>query len=194
MLICLHANLLTPIGCASCYYNIILKTTLTVVFNTLFYVINHKKKSVDTLYLAHFMYLKVQRDLDVSVHGGGLSSPDQPLQLGTAVVLSFGCQFLDVDIGSEQVEASHLVGVDGQDLDTALLIRQTWRWDDEAARDRGRWVERKDGPGVWKGKKWVVRGQGERSWGCVERMEGVREQRRDKDSKNPFSYCGDINV
>lgn len=69
----------------------------------------------------------MQSDLDVSVHGGGLSGPDQPLQLCTAVVLSVGRQFLDVDVGSEQVEASHLVGVDGQDLDTALLIGQTWR-------------------------------------------------------------------
>ena len=73
------------------------------------------------------MCLKVQSDLDVSVHGGGLSGPDQPLQLCAAVVLGVGRQLLDVDFGSEQVEASHLVGVDGQDLDTALLIGQTWR-------------------------------------------------------------------
>lgn len=68
----------------------------------------------------------------MSVHGRGLSGPDQPLQLGTAVVLGFGGQFLDIDIGGEQIEASHLVGVDGQDLDTPLFIGQTW-----GARGRG---------------------------------------------------------
>lgn len=71
---------------------------------------------------------KVPSDLDVPVHGGGLSGPDQPLQLCTAVVLRLHRQFGDVDIGSEQVEAPHLVGVDGQDLDAPLLIRQTCGW------------------------------------------------------------------
>lgn len=103
------------------------------------------------------MYLEVQSDLDVSVHGGGLSGPDQPLQLRTAVVLSLGCQLLDVDVGSHQVEASHLVGVDGQDLDTPLLIRQTWWRDDEAAGDRGRGEDRKD-----------VQGYGEERNECAE--------------------------
>lgn len=79
------------------------------------------------------MYLKVPGDLDVSVHGGRLRGPDQPLQLSTAVVLSLGCQLLDVHVAGEQVEASHLGGVDVQDLDAALLVRQTWRLDSEAA-------------------------------------------------------------
>lgn len=57
------------------------------------------------------------------VHGRGLGGPDQPLQLGAAVVLGVSRQFGDVDVGGEQVEAPHLVGVDGQDLDSALLIR-----------------------------------------------------------------------
>lgn len=74
--------------------------------------------------------------LDVPVHGGGLGGPDQPLQLGTAVVLGLGCQFLDVDVGSKQVEAAHLVGVNGQNLDTPLLIRQTWRPHEEAVSDQ----------------------------------------------------------
>lgn len=63
----------------------------------------------------------------MSVHGSGLSGPDQPLQLCSTVVLSISCQFLNVNIRSKQVEASHLVGVDGQDLDAPLLIRQTSR-------------------------------------------------------------------
>lgn len=89
-----------------------------------------------------------ENDLDVSVHGGGLSRPDQPLQLCTAVVLSLGRQFLDVDIGSEQVEASHLVGVDGEDLDTPLLIRQTWGWRraEEEEEEEG-WIEKMTGKG-----------------------------------------------
>lgn len=69
-------------------------------------------------------------DLDVSVHGGGLRRPDQTLQLCAAVVLGLSCQFFDVDVTSEQVEAPHLVGMDGEDLDAALLIRQTWRTDE----------------------------------------------------------------
>lgn len=88
----------------------------------------------------------------MSIHGRGLSGPDQPLQLCAAVVLSLGCQLLDVDILSEQVEASHLVGVDGQDLDTPLLIWQTWRSDDEAASARGRGVEGKDEHGYGKAR------------------------------------------
>lgn len=108
---------------------------------------------------ATFAYLKVPSDLDVSVHGGGLSSPDQSLQLSTAVVLGLCCQFLDVDVGSEQVEASHLVGVNGQDLDTALLIRETWRSDDdETVRARGRGVEGKDGHGYGKVRSNMLRG------------------------------------
>lgn len=66
-------------------------------------------------------------DLDVPVHGRGLGGPDQPFQLSAAVVFGLGRQFRDVDIVSEQVEAAHLVGVDGQDLDSALLVWQTWR-------------------------------------------------------------------
>lgn len=88
----------------------------------------------------------------MSIHGRGLSGPDQPLQLCAAVVLSVGCQLLDVDILSEQVEVPHLVGVDGQDLDTPLLIRQTWRSDDEAASARGRGVEGKDEHGYGKAR------------------------------------------
>lgn len=60
----------------------------------------------------------------MSVHGGGLGGPDQTLQLCSAVVLGIGCKLLDVDIVGEQIKASHLVGVDGQDLDTPLLIRE----------------------------------------------------------------------
>lgn len=71
-------------------------------------------------------------DLDVSVHRCGLSCPDQPFQLGATVVLGLGRQFLDVHICGEQVEAFHLVGVDVEDLDTPLLIRQTWRSEDES--------------------------------------------------------------
>ena len=70
--------------------------------------------------------MKVPRDLDMSVHGGGLSSPDQPLQLCSTVVLGLRRQLLDVHVKGQKIEASHLVGVDGQDLDTALLIGQTW--------------------------------------------------------------------
>lgn len=75
----------------------------------------------------------------MSVHGSGLSGPDQPLQLCPAVVLGLDCQLLDVDIGSKQVEAPHLVGVDGQDLDTPLLVWQTWRSDDDARERRKKW-------------------------------------------------------
>lgn len=66
-------------------------------------------------------------DLDVPVHGGGLRRPDQPLQLGAAVVLGVGRQLGDVDVAGEQVEAAHLVGVDGENLHAALLVRQTCR-------------------------------------------------------------------
>lgn len=75
-------------------------------------------------------------DLDVPVHGRGLGGPDQPLQLGAAVVLGLRRQFRDVDIGSEQVEAAHLVGVDGQNLDSALLVWQTW-----GSREPSRWFK-----------------------------------------------------
>lgn len=70
---------------------------------------------------------KVQSDLDVPVHSRGLSSPDEPLQFSSTVVLGLCCQLWDVNVASQQVEASHFVGMDGQDLNTALLIRQTWR-------------------------------------------------------------------
>ncbi len=43
---------------------------------------------------------------------------------------------------SEQIEASHLAGVDVQDLDTSLLIRQTWRLDDEAETGGRGWETR----------------------------------------------------
>lgn len=62
-------------------------------------------------------------DLDVPVHGRGLGGPDQALQLGAAVVLGLSRQLGDVDVDGEQVEAAHLVGVDGQDLDSTLLVR-----------------------------------------------------------------------
>lgn len=75
-------------------------------------------------------------DLDVSVHGCRLSCPDQSLELGTAVVFRIGCQFLDVNICGEQVEAFHLVGVDVQDLDTSLFIGQAWRSEVKAVGDR----------------------------------------------------------
>lgn len=75
--------------------------------------------------------MREMSDLDVTVHRRGLSCPDQPFQLGTTVVLRLSCQFLDVHICGEQVEAFHLVGVDVQDLDTPLFIRQTWRSEDE---------------------------------------------------------------
>lgn len=65
-------------------------------------------------------------DLDVAVHGGGLGSSDQPLQFSTTVVLGLSRQLWDVDVSGQQAEAFHLVGVDGQDLDTSLLIRQAW--------------------------------------------------------------------
>lgn len=61
-------------------------------------------------------------DLDVPIHGRGLGGPDQPLQLGAAVVLGLSRQFGNVDVASEQVKAAHLVGVDCQDLDSALLV------------------------------------------------------------------------
>lgn len=96
---------------------------------------------------ARFVYLKVPSDLDVSVHGSRLSSPDQPLQLCTTVVLGLSCQFFDVNVRSEQVEVSHLAGVDVQNLDTALLIRQTWKFDHETVRDKEKWMEGKDGYG-----------------------------------------------
>lgn len=83
--------------------------------------------------------LSASEHLDVSVHGSGLRRPDQSLQLRTAVVLGLGCQLLDVHVTSEQVEASHLVGVDVQDLNAALLIGQTWRSGrDRALRTHGR--------------------------------------------------------
>lgn len=97
------------------------------------------------------------------VHGSGLGGPDQPLQLGTTVVLGLGCQFLDVDIASEQVEASHLVGVDGQNLDTPLLIRQTWRSHEEALSARGRGIKTaKMGSKFIKRHEWSERLEGER--------------------------------
>lgn len=63
----------------------------------------------------------------MSVHGGGLCGPDEPLQLGAAVVLCLCGQLFDVNISSQQVKAPHLNGVDVQDLDATLLIRKTWR-------------------------------------------------------------------
>lgn len=66
-------------------------------------------------------------DLDVSVHGGGLCRPDESFQLSAAVVLCLRSQLYDVNVYSQEVEASHLVCVDVQNLDTALFIRQTWR-------------------------------------------------------------------
>lgn len=95
----------------------------------------------------------------MSVHGSGLSGPDQPLQLCTAVVLGLGCQLLDVDIMGKQVEASHLVGVDGQDLDTPLLIWQTWRSDDDACEQpEEEAVKGEEGCGHGKSKKYVLWG------------------------------------
>lgn len=66
-------------------------------------------------------------DLDVSVHGGGLRSPDQSLQLGAAVVLGLHSELLNVYITGKQAVLSHHGRVDVEDLDSALLIRQTWR-------------------------------------------------------------------
>ncbi|KAK6302017.1 hypothetical protein J4Q44_G00280700 [Coregonus suidteri] len=51
---------------------------------------------------------------------------DQPLQLGSAVVLGLGGQLTDVHVAAQQVELTHLSCVDVEDLDTPLLIRQTW--------------------------------------------------------------------
>lgn len=62
-------------------------------------------------------------DLDVPVHGGGLCRPDQPLQLGAAVVLRLHSQLLDVDIPGQQLVLTHLRRVDAEDLNAALLIR-----------------------------------------------------------------------
>lgn len=81
-------------------------------------------------------YARELSDLDVSVHGCRLSRPDQPLELGTAVVFRLGCQFLDVNVCGEQVEAFHLVGVNVQNLDTPLLIGQAWRSEDETVGER----------------------------------------------------------
>lgn len=67
-----------------------------------------------------------QTDLDVSVHGGGLGGPDQPLQLRPAEIFGISCQLWYVDILREQVEALHLVGVNGENLNATFLIGKTW--------------------------------------------------------------------
>lgn len=66
-------------------------------------------------------------DLDVAVHGCGLGSSDQTLQLCTTVVLGLSGQLFDVHINGQQVELFHLLGVNVQDLETALLIGQAWQ-------------------------------------------------------------------
>ena len=66
---------------------------------------------------------KETSDLDVSVHGSGLCSPDQALQLGTAVVLRLHSQLLDVYIGGQQVVLTHPCRVDVEDLNSSLFIR-----------------------------------------------------------------------
>lgn len=63
----------------------------------------------------------------MSVHGGGLRSPDQSLQLGAAVVLGLHSELLNVYITRQQAVLSHRGRVDVEDLDSALLIWQTWR-------------------------------------------------------------------
>lgn len=62
-------------------------------------------------------------DLDMSVHGSGLCSPDQALQLGTAVVLSLHRQLIKVYVISQQFVLTHLCCVDVEDLNAAPLIR-----------------------------------------------------------------------
>ena len=71
-------------------------------------------------------HLSDTSDLDVSVHGGGLGGPDQPLQLGAAEVLGLDGELLHVHVAAQQVELAHLGRVDVEDLDTALLIGQPW--------------------------------------------------------------------
>lgn len=122
-----------------------------------------------------FVYLKVPGDLDVSVHGGWLSGSDQPLQLSTAVVLSLGCQLLDVHVAGEQVEASHLGGVDVQDLDAALLVRQTWRLDSEEG------AEEKTDIGV------------ERQGWSVELWQRERGRLKDQRRSSEYIYKWEIN-
>lgn len=73
-------------------------------------------------------------DLDVSVHGRGLGRPDQTLQFSTAVVLGLCCQLLDIHITGQEVEVSHLTGVNVEDLKATFLIGQTWRSGDQGVR------------------------------------------------------------
>lgn len=62
-------------------------------------------------------------DLDVSVHGCGLRSPDQALQLRTAVVFGLHRQLFDVYVGGQQVVLTHLCRVDVEDLNSSLFVR-----------------------------------------------------------------------
>lgn len=59
----------------------------------------------------------------MSVHGSGLCSPDQALQLGAAVVLRLPGQLLDVYVTAQQVVLTHLGRVDVEDLNSSLFIR-----------------------------------------------------------------------
>ena len=67
------------------------------------------------------VHFHCRRSFDVSVHGCRLSCPDQPLELGTAVV---HLQVLEANVAGEQVEVFRLVSLDVQDLDTPLLMGQ----------------------------------------------------------------------
>lgn len=62
-------------------------------------------------------------DLDMSVHGSGLCSPDQALQLSTAVVLRLHGQLLDVYVSGQQLVLTHLGRVDVEDLNSSLFVR-----------------------------------------------------------------------
>lgn len=77
---------------------------------------------LDTLNLK-ITYCVQDSDLDMSVHGSGLCSPDQALQLSTAVVLCLHGELLDADVTGQQVVLTHQGRVDVEDLNSPLFIR-----------------------------------------------------------------------
>ncbi|KAK6329290.1 hypothetical protein J4Q44_G00012680 [Coregonus suidteri] len=109
-----------------------MKIKLSASQSILYHIISTDTSGVRSLFLvcctssSPSSSTAVTGDLDMSVHGGGLGSSDQPLQLGSAVVLGLSGQLADVHVTSQQVELTHLSRVDVEDLDTPLLIRQTW--------------------------------------------------------------------
>lgn len=85
-----------------------------------------KRDSVWTCWNAFLNAESKHTSLDVAVHGRGLGSSDQPLQLSPAEVLGLDGQLLNVHIAGQQLELAHLGRVDVEDLDAAVLIRQPW--------------------------------------------------------------------